>query len=266
MNAIEGSLRYVKSRIDRRLLADAFLDNESRRLRGTQNVDSAIVEDVIREYVVRDLSTKGGKTFNIDLTNLSFEKLDQWTKVYKIPEERREGRDIVRAEFVARSIYAGSTTVVPNYFNQYGRRTGLAHQVEKMSLANQPVNQTMTADIEFLAPNVLAVRDFDLLHVSPVLKCKLALSPNLEEISEPYHSELHRLIFFAVRREIYTRLSLDLDMGKLEGGREFGAYGNALEAMADAADMYDEELEKWSKYLILIDKHSAQAVYRRSGN
>lgn len=266
MNPVELAIKYVMARVNKTILADSFLDEEDRRLRGARNVEGAIHEKVISEFVVPDLSTKGGITFDVDLTGLAYEKLDQWTRVYDIPPERREGRDIVRAHYVARSIYAGSTTVVPNYFNQYGRRTGLAHQVEKMHQANNPVNQTMSADIDILGPGVIAVRDFDLLHVSPVLKCKLKLSPNLEEISSPYQSELNKLVYHAVRRYIYNELRVELDMGKLVSGRELGVYGQLVEDMADDATLYDDELEKWSKYLILIDKRSSQGLYRSSGN
>ena len=265
MNAIEGSLRYIKARVNKRILEDAFLDEDDRRLRGTSDVNSAIVEKVIREFVIPDLSRIGGKTADIELVGLQYDYLDQWTRSYYIPPERREGRNIVKYQYVARSVYAGSTTVVPNYFTQVGRRQGISLAAEKMLNANLPVNQTMTADIEQIGPNTFSVRDFDLLHISPILKCKLELSPNLEEIGTAYHSELNILIYEAARRYIYNELNIDMDMGKLEGGRELGAYSEAVRDMSDAAVAYDEELKKWYKYLILTDKRSAQAHYRSSG-
>ena len=266
MNPAQMAVEYIVETIPRIILEDAFLDTKHRAMRGIDNMEGVIHEKIIRKVLSRDLSLKGGVTFDVELEGLGYELIDQFTRAYTIPPERREGRDIVRVTYASRSIYSGSTNIVPNYVGTGTRTQGLMHNVEKMLRANQPLDESFTADIDILAPNVIAIRDYDVLMVCPILKCKLAFSPNLEEITPPWQSVLNDLALLAAKKHIFLQLELELDLGKLEHGRELGKYGDYVSNLADASTLYSEELDKWSKFLILMDKRSAQAVYRTSGN
>lgn len=265
MNIITQALRHVTAVIDRRLLIDAFLDEDERDMRGTQLLEEAINEKVIRAIVIPELSTKGGIELEVDLNGLDYVSVDRWTRNYSIPPDRRMGKNIVSAHFAGRSLHGGSTAIVPNYYDHYGRKTGLLHQGARMNANHQPIYQTQTADVNIVAPNVVEVRDFNTVATTFVLMCTMELSPQLEEIRPPYWSEFNLLAEEAVRRFIYTTLRVELNASKLEAGRELDEYRSALEECADAKVAYQEELNKWPKYLILNDKRSQQAVYRHAG-
>lgn len=265
MNIITQALRHVTGVIDRRLLTDAFLDEDERDMRGTQLLEQSIYEKVIKQYVVPNLSTMGGIELEIDLSGIDYVSIDRWTRNYAIPVERRMGKNIVAAHYAGRSLHGGSTAIVPNYYDHYGRKTGLLHQGARMSANHQPIYQTQTADVTIVAPNVVEVRDFNTVATTFSLVVTLELSDQLEEIRQPYWSEFNLLVEQAVRRFIWTTLRVELNVSKLEAGRELDQYNAALEECADGKVAYEEELKKWPKYLILNDRRSQQAVYRHAG-
>lgn len=265
MDIITQALHHVTSVIDRRLLIDAFLDSDERDMRGTQLLEEAINDKVIKPTVIKDLSTKGGMEYEVDLSGMDYISIDRWTRNYSIPPEKRQGRDIMAAHFAGRSLHGGSTAIVPNYYDHYGRKTGLLHQGARMSANHNPIYQTQTADVFIVSPNVVEVRDFNTVATTFVLMVTLALSDHLEEIRSAYWSEFNLLVEEAVRRYIWTQLRVETNVSKLEAGRELDQYGSALEECADAKVAYQEELNKWPKYLILNDKRTQQAVYRHAG-
>lgn len=262
MSPAETAVKYARRNINKMILADAFLDPEERVLRGENALLGAIQNKIIKEFLARELSMLGGTTKFIELENVPFVKSDNWTKIYTIPPENREGKDIVRATLVNRGIRSGTNMISPSNIQQWGRNSGLPQAVEQMARANLAIPKTMTAEIKILAPNMLQLRDFNIVHLQPTLECQLAFSDDLNEITPPYQQPLNELVLLAVKNYIYNELSLELDMGKLVMGRELGKYGDIVESYADAGTMYEELKPKWRKYLMLMDRVRSANHYR----
>lgn len=262
MTPAETAVKYVARFINKMVLADAFLDPEERKLRGGNALYGAMQKKLIEEFLCHELSSLGGTTKFIPLENIPFRKVDNWTKIFEIPDHLREGKDVVRASFVNRSVRAGTNILSPNNINQWGRNSGLPQSVEQMARSNLAIAKTMTAELEFIGPNMFELRDFNIVHLQPTLECKLAYSKDMNEITQPYQSVFNELVLVAAKNYIYQELSMELDMGKLAMGRELGRYGDLVESFADAGSMYEELKPKWRKYLMLMDRVASSNHYR----
>lgn len=258
--AIKHAIRFMHASI----LKDVFLRDVNGEKLNYGSINAAIEEQVIREFVVQDLSALGGKTKYIDLNNLRYKQTNTWTKIYEIPSEMREGRNITHISKVARSIRGGLNATTPIRSSLQGRSHGLMRDVENFAKSNLEIASTSTTEINILNDNVIEVRDVNLVHMAPTLMCKLEISPDLNEVTKPYQNELNKLIECAIKAHVYYDLSVKLDAGKLKMGREFGRYGDIVESYSDASEMYQNDLlPLWRKYLILMDRISSDNFYQR---
>lgn len=241
MNAIDSALRLIEAEIPQAILDAAFISNDQRRYNTATSVTDEITEKVIRKFVLPDLN-KFGPSIDINLTNVPYTYLDDYTRVFVIPESRTEGRNITDVTFAATSVFPGSYGNQALRYSHQTSRSGLLNAAEHIVASNSPIPNIMSADVKIAGPNTVSIRDPAQFRSDLQLRCTMEYSDNLGEIRPAFFVHTDKLIYFAVRRYIFNQLALSLDLTRMDYGRDFSRFKDIVDEMSDAGQLYQEQL------------------------
>jgi len=265
MNPIAKALDNIKYTIPIAILKEAFTDSHSRWRNPNLSIDDCIATKVIRPRVLLDCNLVGGTTVNISLDGIAPEIVDQFTTIYSIPPDRTAGKTILsvlslgympyQANFNMMSgnlAYATPTSM--NSVTQAAQRIGDSYSAMPV-LAN--------AQTELVGHNVIMVREQHKISSTYYIRCILANSDNMGNISPRSILAFAKLCELAVKSYIYNQLIIRIDQSFLQGGQELGAFKNIVESYADAEEMYNTHLrEVWQATAFMNDSISYDRFLR----
>ena len=251
MNAITRAIADLKFKIPPEILDIVFVKNRQRWRDTPQNLDSNILETVIRPRVLVDCNLVGGTEAYVSLEGIPFERMNDYTSVYRIPKDRTQNRSIMSVLNI--------TFSDPTRTSNYGVASGInnstllqAGQAVMDAHASMPV--TSTANIDLIGENTIVVRDTVILPPNTYIRCVLANDENLSHIHFRSYRPFSHLVTLAVKAYIYNEYSIKLDAGELHGGQALGKFKEIIEQYADAEELYDAFItEKWQKISTMND-------------
>jgi hypothetical protein len=113
---------------------------------------------------------------------------------------------------------------------------------------------------------ILKINDYQNFSGDMTLRCLIGYSEEFAELKKPYYGLFADLVVFATKAFIFKNLSLEVDMAKLSGGREFGRYKEFIDDYRDANEQYQTLLEeKFTKILLLNDQNRKDRHLLRAG-
>lgn len=272
MDLFNNAVQFVLNNdIPKRILEDAFLPDKHSNQRNRSLTD-CIIERVIRNKVMPDLSRIGGTLIDIPLYECPFSYDDtlnyRYHRIYEIDAKYTQNRPIYS---VLRAYNNGviSATAGMTPFNA-GYSTYQTSTVDEMMskqiMSRDRMVKFSDADIEVVGPFSLRVTNTIMLAYNLTLECRIGYSSEFHELMPPYHHEFNLLVDLAVKSYIYRELRLDIDMFKLDGGRELGVYKDYVDSYSNAASDYQEQISKrWRKLLILGDARRAKKADWNAG-
>lgn len=249
MNPVIMAARYVANHgINRHILTQAYLEPESawRPFMAHTSLESKIREVTIEGRVLSDCDIVGGKEVVINVRGLPIEYADDWTTIIKIPPERVDGRRIISAHSL--NYYPNTTSI--GIMAETGGLMNL-NKINDVSMVGQRIGDSYgtaptvsTANIEVEGFNTIIIRDRVRNHALYELRCIVGNNENLSNLPIRNQIYFNKLCVLAAKAHCYWKLSVDIDMGRLEAGRDLGEFKNQLSNFADSEEMYLEMLQQ----------------------
>lgn len=254
MNAITRAVDEIKFRINRRILEEVFVERGARWRQAPKSIDECILEQVVRPRVLVDCNLVGGTEAFVYLDDVPYERMNDYTSVYRIPKTKTQGRSILTALNI--------TFADPTKVSSYGIAAGA--QNTTMLQAGQAVMDaygalpvTSTHRVQLIGENTIMVRDTVTLPPNVFLRCILANDENMSHIQMRSYRPFCKLVELAVKAYIYNDQVIEMDIGKIRGGQEIGKFKEIVEGYADAEENYQTYLtEQWQKIAFMNDNET----------
>ena len=250
MDAVKKSLDEVKYRIPKKILDIVFTNSRTTNWRGAPvSLDENIMNKVIRPRVLVDADLVGGMMVIIPLDGLVPEYLDNFSLVYKIPDDRVNNRTIISALSIGYMPYS-------NGFNSMGASYGniAPTSINDLASVNQRLADSMAsvppisnAVVDLIGHNTIAIRDQFRVSAAYQLRCIVGNEANLNNINPRSYVAFSKLVELAVKSYIWKEMVINIDMAYIFGGQELGAVKTYVESLADSEENYQTTLrEIWA--------------------
>ena len=268
MDAFNYAVRKImNSDIPDMILDDAFNTIKMRQQRLLRSIESSIITEVIQKRVMPDLNTLGGVSVDLNLTGLPYEMLSNYERIYRIPLHLTQNRPINQVLNVTLNVTSNFAERQPGQTNNTTFVTPIERSAQRVVNSWRPVPNITNAQVELLGDSVLKIKDFQNFSTDMTLRCLVSYSDEFTELKKPYYEDFGSLCLWATKSYIYRNLSLQVDMAKLSGGREFGRYKEFVDDYRDAYETYQTQLnEKWTRILLLNDQNRKDSHILRAGH
>lgn len=234
-----------------------------------------ILDEVVQRRFLPDLNATGGVTEKILVEYLTpqcyaRENDTIYDFVYVIPPEIRGHRAIIAAHhayFLNSTGHAGSSTGDIGASGGNSPAMGMSSTPTKMANAVNNTNKggevISTADMVVISSDTIVIRNLPGWFYFKTIDVTLGYAEDLSDIdlrSSPFLSKaLHHLI----RNEIWVRLHMAIETGKLHAGMELGVIRDYVTDCAGAMEQYKEIMEtKMKKVLTYNDRTSRRNAVR----
>jgi len=248
MNAIQYALNQVRHEIPNRILELVFSPQAIHGQAspwmssiGNESIDSAIRRLVIDDRVNVDCNLSGATQMAIDLSNVGFEQIDLFTRLFRIPFEQTGGHRITHLQSLHYLTFHGAFP----HQHQYGSQMVSAMRDLYKAVASMPI--VATADLRLIGDNTVVVRD-SINNVSPqmAITCMVANDENMNNLQPGSYMTYATLVVLAVKAYIFNNANIALDRGQLHAGMQLGSVKEMIDEYRDANQMYQEFYnEKW---------------------
>lgn len=268
MDAITFALRrVVNSDIPDLILEDAFVSKQSRLHRLPANMEDNIREKVIMRRVMPDLNAYGGVSIDINLSGLPYEMLPNYQRIYRIPFHLTQNREITQVLNISLNVTSNFAERQPGATNNTMFVTPIERAASRVVDSWRPIPNMTNAQVELLGDNVLKINDYQNFSGDMTLRCLIGYSEEFAELKKPYYGLFADLVVLATKAFIFKNLSLEVEMAKLSGGREFGRYKEFIDDYRDSNEQYQTLLEeKFTKILLLNDQNRKDRHLLRAGH
>lgn len=196
---------------------------------GMYSMDDSIYQDVIMDIVYKDFNLLGGTEQHISLNGI-FPQRTEYSLLYRVPLERTGGKRILSAlslDMPAQGVNTGG-----------------------MLGAHMGTYSTMTTNLRITGVNTFEVmEEVSLTHL--YLRCRLGIEPNFMDWSASSIEALGEFAELACKIVCYTRLSIAMGDGAVNGGSVNSYLRQHLDEMSDANERYEELKRSRGKKLSL---------------
>lgn len=268
MDAYTYAVRKImNSDIPDMILDDTFNTRKMRQQRILRSIEASIIEEVIQKRVMPDLNSLGGVCIDLNLTGLPWEMLSNYERIYRVPLHLTQNRPISQVLNVTLNVTSNFAERQPGQTNNTTFVTPIERGAQRVVNSWRPVPNISNAQVELLGDNVLKIKDFQNFSTDMTLRCLIEYSDEFTELKKPYYEDFGQLCLWATKAYIYRNLSLEVDIAKLSGGREFGRYKEFIDDYRDAYETYQTQLnEKWTRLLTLNDQNRKDSHILRAGH
>ncbi len=257
MQAIAKALDEIKYRIPFQVLQATFIDpSQNWRNQAPISIDEQMMLKVIRPRVLLDCDLVGGMEVIIPLDGINPEYLDNYSLVYKIPDDRVLGRDIVSVLSVGYMPYS-------NGFNSMGSTYGnispttindIASVNQRLADSFASIPPISNATIDLIGHNTVVIRDQYRVAACYQLRAIVGNEANLNNINPRSFPNFAKLAELAIKSYIYKEQIIKIDQGYLMGGQELGAFKAYVETLSDSEENYQTFLNQvWRKTAFVND-------------
>ncbi len=250
-------VKYIRRRIPERILKDTFMKDRPFSPTSVANMDSRIINQVIREVVLPDCNQIGGREALIDLTDLRPISIDQDGRVYRIPKNKTMQASIVSVKYAGyqqlTTAQVGSVTGgMVGYTTGGSQVAGLVASVYNSII---PDNITGTVDVSMVegSDNTVFIKDWGGGQLPYWLLAVVEHDEALNQISPHSYPFFAKQCLYAAQMLIYNKMVIEMDMGKLYGGAELGRFREIIDGYADAADNYDTYLRETMEVVFMLN-------------
>lgn len=197
---------------------------------GMHTLEERIYQEVIIEKVLVDMDLLGGQEFNIELDGVPYIQKEN-TLIYKVPLEKTNGKIILNAISI----------MLPDDMSGRGGLYGAVYGP----------SATMSTNVRLVGVNCIEVKE-NISRTNLFLKCRIGHEPNFanwESASMPHIAELALL---AAKMLCYTKLTIAIGDGAVNGGSVNSYLRQAIDEMSDAREMYSEKMRVDMRKVILF--------------
>ena len=222
------------------------------------SLEERMMVDCIRPIILVDMNILGGEMafINVGLCNLvavsdyTFnEQLGSF--IVEVPKTLTNNKSIVSVLSLLLGSYTGNpadgTTMYQPCISPI-----LGDGMRMLSVVN-PTDVVQTARLELVGENKVLVEAYPPFVQYGILKVNLANNANLENVQPGYYTQVANLITLGVKRYIYNKLKIQLDVGHIYAGHEIPAFKEIVDSYSDAEELYKEQLKVWGKVSVLND-------------
>lgn len=256
MNPIQYALNDLRHKIPEEVLRLTFssrpfghVPNRWQSDMQLQSIDAGVRDKIIEGRVNIDCNLHGSLQIAVDLSSISYEMVDNSTKVFRIPREITQNRNIVSVQSLhyydssIMSSYSGASDPIGSAINDLYR-----------AATNMPI--VSTANCQYLGENVVLVSDTsEVYSASFVLICTIENDSEMSDLNPGAYQIYSQLVEYATKAYIYMNLGLSLDQGFLSGGLELGRLREIVDSYADANELYMTlYTERWGKTAFTNDR------------
>jgi hypothetical protein len=256
MNPIKKAMDEIKFRIPSEILTIAFGYKGYGFRAPPTSIDESMMNLVIRPRVLIDADLVGGMMVIVPLDGIDPEFIDNYSLVYKIPDERVLNRTIVSILSIGYMPYS-------NGFNSMGTSYGniaptsindVASVTQRLADSYASVPPISNAVVDLIGHNTVVIRDQYRVSAAYQLRCIVGNEENLNNINPRSYHMFAKLCELAIKSFIYKEMIIQIDKGYLQGGQELGIVKTYIEGLADSEDNYQTFLkEKWKKIAFMND-------------
>lgn len=254
MNALAKAIDHCKYVIPREVLEAIFIRRDQQFRNQPMTIDAHLMNEVIRPRVFVDCNLMGGTEMFVPLHDIAFERINNYTSVYRIPKSKTQGRSIMSVLNI--------TFADPTAASNYGAATGCG-STEMLTTAQAMVDSmgtipiSSTAQVQLVGENTVMVRDTVLLPANVYLRCVVANDETMSHLQLRSYRHFYKLVELAVKSYIYHSYAIMMDMGELYGGQTLGRFKEFVDSYADAEELYQTYLvEQWQKVSFMNDNES----------
>lgn len=212
-------------------------------------LENKILNWVIKDRVIRDMDLVHGEEVLIDLSKIDPYVQDNFSRIYNVPPELTNNREIVSVV---------SVSYIP--FNQsWGFRGGSNLAMVPMlsndltTAAGQVMNSVSaipsmsSAKVDLAGYNLVRVTDRSRLQHAYTLRCYVANDDYLSNIVPRVYPSFAKLCILAIKAYLYNKLIVMMGDHYLQRGQELGIFKSIVEGWDGAAEEYFTYLkEEWA--------------------
>lgn len=267
-NPIEHCLNQIFYRIPNEILNNVF--QEASQTGFPLPTHEVIRQKIIVGRVLKECNIYGGKLKYIPLKAEYEESVDQSQlysmsqypnfKIYRIPEEEREGVEISDVIEVNPPMSNSGQIPYPNAGLSGGGSTAQskANDVLESYTGNtyfpKPMVELMSGDLVRLSPANYIMVDW-------VLTVKLCFDQNFTNMNNSAIMPMADLCVAATKSYIYNQLIIQLDRVSMEAGTELSNFRSIIEGYEPAEDEYRELLQQFAGGNQLDPQRMRQVLY-----
>ena len=205
------------------------------------NVDSAIIDKVLRPRILTDFNLLSNNTIVIPFSKLKILEHVGDMVVVEVPLSVSNGRKLISANSVVNtdtSVALEPQTMMLNNTAKYGA----------------PLSSSRLTLLTHSVVRIEGIGDSDISDLN--LKCMLEYDEQLSEIQPRSFPDLVPFMLAAIKAYIYIELVLDIDEAVIRYGHDVPAVKNIVDKYEDANEDYMALLPKVEKILFINDQPS----------
>jgi hypothetical protein len=250
INGLDVAFRRIKLEIPEEILFAIF--GRKRPL------EESLKEMVIYQSVIPDCNLSGGKVLNIILKREWIRPLPMEPfSLFEIPEEAREGRNIIEVHSISRKIY--QSVAYGNMENLFPEQTGfgrptvmgqsgaMIYASERMLASKTGAGQSPRDPIPELMGNMVRLNPGPMAYVPWSLTCRVCYDNEMTNLNSAAIEKFAKVCELATKRYCFTTLSIKMESGEIEFGTQLSAFKDQINKWGDLGDAYDTAVKSFSK-------------------
>lgn len=230
------------------------------------SLDSMILDKVITPKVIADTNIVGGQLAMIPVNQLNYSYFDNWSRVYDIPSELIDGRNVMTvlsAHYLPQGYTFSMGTGGNAAYGPHGPMSDIGSAATRLGNSFSSVPVISTASVQLVGNNTVLVRDRNYITHIYALKVILDNQQDLSNINPRFWLVFSDLCVLAVKAYIYNILILNIGQGYLSGGQELGPFKDIVDDYRESYELYRDMLEtKWRKANFWNDREQSSQFLR----
>lgn len=255
---IDTALRDIFLEFDPILLKAGFKDELVDHGSYTRSLRDVVLEKIIYEHVLPDLSLTASTTDWVQLKSSYIIHQADDAVVISIPSNVLGNRSIIAP------IQVASIDRIPSV----GRVGALSFDAERVIDNGPNVIGTVSTELRKMAgENVILMQNFDHLSMDRYkMEVQLGHDRDFSGIPPSFYKLFSRLCILKVQVYLNSRYGSILDIAESNSGVSISRLRTMLERWDDSNTTYNEELDKWTKYSeIYKDQDDAEWMQMTTG-
>lgn len=242
----------IPKRIFEVVLRDTWLEQHA-----PVTLESKILNNIIKPRVIVDMDITGGEEVLVDLSNVTPWVNEEFAKIYNIPPELVNFREIM-------AVMSVSYVPFGRVFGQKGNHALSSVPIynnELMVAGQQVLNSVSaipnvsTSRAELVGFNMVRVSDRQRMHSGYVLRCYVTNDTALQNMDPRAYMKFYKLCLWATKAWLYNHIVLEMGDHYLQRGQELSVFKTIIEKWEDAAEQYEiYKAEEWDVVPVFGDE------------
>lgn len=253
INGMDVALRHIHAEIPRRILEIVFREGYA--------IDEAIKKDVIYKFVIPDCNLKSGKVLPIELlSEWAIPAGNDYWSIFRIPEEAREGRNIIEVHQITRK-YDQTVIGVPadmpplpiqHPMNAFSHSPSMIYATNAMLESKTGTGQLPHMPIpELMGGNIVKLHPSPGTYLPWTLTCRVCYDKEMTNLNSAAIEAFADSCVAGVKRHCYNQLILEMDAGAIQFGAELVSLKDIITRWGDVQQEYNEAKKAFTQGTML---------------